>query len=55
MKTPTQKRRFTVIASNGNSTSARSLTEAKEICIHLRPGARVVDQAGVVHYIKPNA
>jgi hypothetical protein len=47
------RKRFKVIASNGNSTSADSLKDGKDICNHLRPGAKVVDQFGVVHYTKP--
>jgi hypothetical protein len=50
MKAP--RKRFKVIASNGNSTPADSLKDGIDICNHLRSGAKVVDQFGNTHYTK---
>ena len=52
-KMKTTRKKYTVKALNGNTTSANSLQDGIDICNHLRSGALVVDQFGTVHFIKP--
>jgi hypothetical protein len=51
MKTP--RKRFKLITITGNSTPVISLKEGIIICEYLSSGAKVIDQFGTVHYIKP--
>ena len=52
-KTKAPRKRYRIVCRNGNSTIVQSLSEAREICIHLSPETKITDQFGNQYPIQP--